>query len=76
MIFLKDLPLPSYPPNKYTLFPIRLAVWPLSPFGGLPQIYGSVQLRDSVSNTCKSLRCLFPECPPNKYNLDPRTVIV
>ena len=38
IIFLKDLPRPSYPPNRYTLFPMRLAVCPLSPLGGLPQI--------------------------------------
>lgn len=26
IIFLKDLPLPSYPPKRYILFPIKLAV--------------------------------------------------
>ena len=76
MIFLKERPLPSYPPNKYTLLPIRFAVCPLKPFGGLPQIWGSVQLRVSVSNTCKSLRCLFPEWPPKRYSFVPSTVIV
>lgn len=76
MIFLKERPLPSYPPNKYILLPMRLAVCPLRPFGGLPQIYGSVQVRISVSKTCKSFRCLFPEWPPKRYNFFPRTVIV
>ena len=76
IIFLKDRPLPSYPPNKYTLFPIKLAVWPLSPFGGLPQIYGSVQLKVSVSNTWRSFRCLLPEWPPKRYSFVPRTVMV
>jgi len=76
IIFLNDRPLPSYPPNKYILFPIRFAVWPLNPFGGLPHIYGSVQLNVSVSKTCRSFKCLFPEWPPKRYNFFPNTVIV
>ena len=38
IIFLNDLPLPSYPPNKYIFLPIKLAVWPLNPLGELPNI--------------------------------------
>lgn len=76
IIFLNDLPLPSYPPKRYILLPISEAVWPRSPFGGVPKIYGSVQVKVSVSKMCRSLRCLLPECPPNKKSLLPSTVIV
>ncbi len=58
------------------MFPIKLAVWPRRPLGGDPNIYGSVHVRVSVSKTCKSFKCLLPECPPKRYNLLPRTVIV
>jgi len=51
-------------------------VCPLIPEGIFPDVINSDQFKLEVSNTNKSFKCLFPEWPPNTYNLFNKDVLV